>query len=116
MTTIWETTYDALDGLGYDLAANVLRVDTGSELPDEFLVYQLISDPPELHADDAETLRSYQMQVSVYSRSGLATIPALVEAAMLAAGFTRLPSRELPYNRQTRHYGLAMDFNYLAEE
>lgn len=113
--TIWETTYDALYGLGLPLAANTMIVDTGEELPDEYLVYQMISDPPELHADNIETLRSYRMQVSYYSRTGLAAIPAQVETAMLAAGFTRIEGRELPYSQQTRHFGLALDFNYLEQ-
>lgn len=114
--SIWEITEDALDGLGLPLAANTMIVATGAELPDSYLVYQVISNPPRLHADDLEKLRSYRMQVSIYSRSGLAAIPSLVEAAMLAAGFTRIEGRELPYNPQTRHFGLATDFNFLSED
>jgi len=114
--SIWETTAAALAGLGLPLAANTMIAATGEELPDEYLVYQLISDPPTQHADDSEKLVSYRMQVSFYSRSGLATIPKQVKNAMIAAGFTRLDSREIPYNHETRHFGLAMDFNYLEEE
>lgn len=121
MSSIWEITEDALDGLGLPLAANTMIVATGAELPDAFLVFQVISNPPRLHADNLEELRSYRMQVSVYSRTGMAalhgatSIPAQVETAMLAAGFTRLEGRELPYNQQTRHFGHAMDFNYLEQ-
>lgn len=115
MSSIWEITEDALDGLGLPLAANTMIVATGAELPDAFLVFQVISNPPRLHADNLEELRSYRMQVSVYSRTGMATIPAQVETAMLAAGFTRLEGREIPYNQQTRHFGHAMDFNYLEQ-
>src|SRR3990172_177797 len=111
--SIWEITEDALDGLGLPLAANTMILASGAELPDQYLVYQMISNPPRLHADDVENLRSYRIQVSFYSRTGLATVPAQVEIAMLAAGFTRLEGRELPYNPQTRHFGIAMDFNYL---
>lgn len=113
--SIWETTQTALTGLSLPLAANQMIVPTGTALPAQFLVYQMISDPPELHADNAETLRSYRMQVSLYSRSGLASVPAQIETAMLAAGFTRLGSRELPYNRDTQHFGIAMDFNFLED-
>jgi hypothetical protein len=115
MASIWEITEDALDGLGLPLAANTMIMPSGQELPDQYLVYQLISNPPQLHADDLETLRSYRMQVSFYSRTGLATTPAQVETAMLAAGFTRIEGRELPYNLQTRHFGVSMDFNFLED-
>ena len=114
--SIWTITYSALLGLGYPLAANTMILATGADYPDEYLVYQVISNPPELHADDVESLRSYRMQVTVYSRTGMGTIPPLVETAMLAAGFTRLEGRELPYNVQTRHFGFSTDFSYLSED
>lgn len=113
MTTIWELTEDALDGLGVSLAANVMQSQTGTALPDQFIVYQLISSPPAQAADDAETLRSYRMQVAVYNRAGLISLPD-IEGAMVTAGFRKSMYRELPYNQLTRHYGLAMEFNYLG--
>jgi len=115
MSSIWEITEDALDGLSLPLAANTLIVATGADLPDQFLTYQMISDPPAQHADNLESLRTYRMQVSVYSRSGMASLPAQVEAAMLAAGFMRMEGRDLPYNQQTRHFGVALDFSYLED-
>jgi hypothetical protein len=107
--TIWERVAAALAGLGVPVGANVL---IANPLPDEFVVYQLISDPPAQHADDVETLTRYRVQVTVHSRDGLAGLPN-VRAAMLAAGFTRGPSRELPYSESTRHYSLAQDYFYL---
>jgi len=110
--TIWERVAAALASLGIPTAANLY---TGPTLPDQFAVYQLISDPPILHTDDRENLTRYRVQVTIYSRAGLAALPD-VRGAMLAAGFTRAGSRELPYNRETRHYGLAQDFHYLEEQ
>jgi len=115
MASIWEITEDALDGLGVALAANVMVMPTGTALPDEFIVFQLISSPPAQAANDVETLRRYRMQVSYYNRAGLISMPA-IEAAMVTAGFTKSVYRELPYNQLTRHYGLAMEFLYLVEE
>lgn len=112
--SIWERTKAALAGLGLPLAANTY-IAVGSDLPDAYLVYQMISNPPRQHADNLEALRSYRMQISYYSRTGLTTVPASVEAAMLAAGFTRLEGRELPYSRETGHFGIAMDFNFLED-
>jgi hypothetical protein len=115
MSSIWETTKAALDSLGIPVAANVNILASGSTLPDQYLVYQLIADAPAQHADNSETLRSQLVQVSFYSRSGLATVPAQVESAMLAAGFTRVGGREIPYNAQTRHFGIALDFDFLED-
>jgi len=116
MTTIWEMTSTALSGLGVPLAANrYLPASDEQELPDQFIVYQLISSPPELHADDVEKYRSYRMQVTVWDRDGLVSLPD-VAGVMLAAGFTRGPLRELPYVESTRHFGLAFEFLYLEEE
>ena len=115
MMDIWSTTRTALTGLGLPMAANQYLAATGAELPDAFLIYQMISDPARQHADNAETLRSYRVQVTYYSRSGLSSLPN-IEGAMIAAGFTRLAGRELPFNQDTKHYALAIDFNYLDEE
>lgn len=112
--TIWERVKTALSGLGKTTAANTMVMATGVELPDEFLVYQMISNPAVQHADDEEKIRSYRVQVSYYSRSGLAAQPD-IDGAMLTAGFRRLPGREIPYNRETRHFGLALDYLFIEE-
>jgi hypothetical protein len=111
--TIWERTKAALDTLtGVPTAANQYLVASGQELPDQFIVYQLISSPPELHADNVEVHRSFRMQVTCYDRTGLANLPDIT-GAMTAAGFARGPIRELPYHPATRHYGLALEFVYM---
>jgi len=110
--TIWERVKQALSILSIPVAANTY---TGATLPEAFAVYQLISDPAIQHADDRETMTRYRVQVTVYRRGGLADLPN-VRGAMLAAGFTRGPSRELPFNRDTRHYSLAMDYFYTESQ
>jgi hypothetical protein len=115
MTSIWERTASALTGLSIPMADNIKLVATGSALPDRFMVYSLVSSPPEQWADDEETLRSYRMQVSIYDRSGLAALPD-VAASMIAAGFGRGPIRELPYDQATRHFGLAMEFIFMEDQ
>jgi hypothetical protein len=115
MSSIWEKTRTALVGLGVPLAASRYLIPTGEQLPDRYIVYQLISSPPELHADNVEKYRSYRMQVTIWDRNGLANLPD-ISGSMVAAGFCRGPIRELPYVESTRHYGLAYDFLYLDEE
>jgi len=113
--SIWERVKAALTGLSVPMVANAYIDASGAELPDLYLVYFLVSSPPEQHADDAETLRSYRMQISIYQRAGLVGLPD-VDGAMVAAGFTRGPQREIPYNQLTRHFGLALEYVYLEGE
>jgi hypothetical protein len=112
VTTIFEKVSTALAtlapipfALGQYLTAN------GAELPDTFIAYIEVSGNPEQHADNIETQRSYRIQVSIYARAGLVSLPD-VDAAMTAAGFTKGPERQLPYDAQTRHFGLAKDYFY----
>ena len=111
--SIWAQVKAALTPLNVPMAAGVYLAAAGN-LPDLFLVYNLVSSPPEQHANDRETLRSNRVQVSIYNRGGLESLPA-VTSAMVAAGFTRGPLRELPYNQATRHFGIALEFVNLEE-
>jgi hypothetical protein len=56
-------------------------------------------------------MRCWRVQISYYNRSGLAGMPD-IDGAMTSAGFERGGVRELPYNQQTRHFGLALEFIY----
>lgn len=113
--TIWERVKTALTGLGLPLAANVQLAATGADLPDAYLVYFVIAAQGAQYADDAEKSRASHVQVTYFSRAGLAGLPAIA-AAMTAAGFTRGPERELPYDELTRHFALSMEFYYLEKE
>lgn len=112
--TVWELTDLALSGIGVPYAANSMVLKTGDDLPDVFIVYQLISSPPIAHAENIEIMRYYRMQLSIFSRNGLANIPN-VTARMVSAGFTRGPITELPYNGETGHFGLAFEFIYTSD-
>jgi hypothetical protein len=112
---IWEIVEDALSGLGVPVAANTMILATNKQLPDLYLVYQLISSAPIVHAENMETMRMYRVQVAVYSRNGLSGLPD-VSGAMTDAGFSRSSIREIPYNPETRHYGLALDFIITSDE
>lgn len=114
MPTIWERAATALSGLGLPGAAEVYIPATGAALPDQYLVWSLVASPPEQHADNVESLRSYLMQISIYSRAGLVGLPDIA-GAMTAAGFTPGARRPIPYNADTRHFGLASDYVYLEE-
>jgi hypothetical protein len=115
MTTIWERTYSALTSLSIPMAASAYIPASAQELPDSYLVYFVVSDPPILHADDKEKLSLYRVQVSYYSRSGMQAAPD-ISGAMITAGFMRADKRDLPYNPDSRHFGIAMDFSYLEEQ
>jgi hypothetical protein len=111
MTTIFERVESALDTLAPIPYAAAPYKSTAA-LPDTYLAYQLIDGSPEQSADDAETERSYLVQVSIYSRGGLVSLPD-VDTAMTAAGFEKSNERQLPQDQATGHYGLAKDYVYL---
>jgi hypothetical protein len=117
MTTIFarvETVLKAaLPSLPVSLSSKLLA--TGTALPDEFCTYQLITAPGEDWADDKETARSYLVQVNYYNRAGLDGLPN-IDGAMVTAGFSRGPRHQLPYDQMTRHFGLALDFNFYESE
>lgn len=112
--TIWERVEAALETLVpvVPFAANVYVPSSGAQLPDLFLVYFLVSSPVEQFAENAETERSYRVQVTHYNRAGLAGLPD-VKTAMVAAGFVPSNKREIPYDRTTRHYGLAEEYVFV---
>lgn len=114
-TTIWERTDSALSPLSVPYAASKLRIATGAEFPDLYLIYFLVSSPPEQHADNKEIMRSYAMQVNVFSRDGLINLPN-VDGAMKAAGFTKGNVVEIPLDMETGHYGLGTVYHFSESE
>jgi len=111
MTTIFERVKTALSTISPAVPFS-LAPYKATTLPATFLAYQLIVSVPEQNADDAETERSYLIQVSVYSKTGLVSLPD-VDTAMLAAGFEKGRERQLPQDPATSHYGLAKEYSYL---
>lgn len=111
MPSIQEITKTALDNLSPSLTFAMDQL-IGS-LPDVFIVYTLISGAPEQHADNAETARTYRMQLSIMDRNGLFARANDVDTVMIAAGFTKGPERALPRDSNTSHFGLAKDYFYL---
>lgn len=108
--TIWERIQDALEDLGVPMKDNFYP-GSGSQLPNVFIIYLLITGDPVEFFDDEETDRRYHIQITYYNRDGLAAMPDIV-GSMLTAGFTHGPDRELPFNLETRHFGLALEFWY----
>jgi hypothetical protein len=114
--TIWEIVEAALEPLGVPYGASgKIESDDSQPKPDTFIVYSLFASSTDLHADNQDSLTSYYVQVSIFSRAGLVGLPD-VDGAMNAAGFMAAAGRELPYNPQTRHWGLAIDYYYATQE
>lgn len=111
MTTIFERVNDALETLT-PAVPFAMAPYKGATLPDTYIVYQLIDSRPEQHADDMEIEHVCLVQVSIYSRSGLVSLPD-VDGAMIAAGFQKHSERQLSQDRETGHYGLAKDYAYI---
>ena len=85
-----------------------------SQLPDKFIVYFLVSNPPKTHYDGAESSSTARAQVSFYYRqkSDILEMPDKIIDAFSAAGFMRAGEGRIPYQKDTGHYGWRCDFNY----
>jgi hypothetical protein len=116
MTTIFERVEDALDLLSPPVPFGMKPyLSVSGELPTTFIDYQLIDSPPEQHAENVETERSYEIQVSIWSTDGLNSLPN-VDGVMIAAGFKKSNVRQLPKDQETGHFGLAKDYVYLENQ
>ncbi len=112
MTTIFERVQTALNTISPPVAHSLAPYKSTATMPDQYLAYQLIVSVSEQNADDAETERSYLIQVSIFSRAGLVSLPD-VDTAMLAAGFEKVRERQLPQDPQTGHYSLAKEYSFV---
>jgi hypothetical protein len=88
MTTIFERVSTALSTLSPAVPFALAPYKSTGTLPDTYIAYQLITSPPEAHADNRETARSYLVQISIYRRGGLVSLPD-VDTAMIGAGFVK---------------------------
>jgi hypothetical protein len=113
--TIWERVATALASIGVPCKADKYLPESGGALPDAFIVYSLVSSTPTQHADDAENLRMYRVQVSYFDKSGMVAMPG-IKTAMVAAGFTASNATTIPYSEQTGHHGLALEYLYQESE
>lgn len=113
MTTIFERVNTALSGLSpaIPFAMEVYKQVGSSSLPVQFITYQMIFSDSVEHADNVEVSRAYHVQVNIMSTTGLNSLPN-VDAAMIAAGFSRGPERTLPQDQETGHYILSKDYLY----
>lgn len=110
MTTIFERVQTALSGLGVPVKNG--QID--GELPETYIVWQIISAPVEQEADNKLISKLHTVQVNIWSRKGATAYPD-VESAMTAAGFAYESGRDLVYSEDSKHSGYGMDFNYLEE-
>lgn len=114
MTSIFSRAYNALSPLGLPLAMGIYLTANGVELPSRYLVYNLVTSGAEQSADDVETLRAYDLQVTLWDKTGLDSPPDM-DGAMRAAGFRKGASRQLPRDPDSGHFGLATDYTFLEE-
>lgn len=112
MTTIFERVETALGTISPAVPFSMAPYKSASALPDQYMTHQLIVGTSEDHADNTETARSYLVQITIWSKTGLVSLPD-VNTAMLAAGFQKSTERQLPQDRESGHWGLAKDYVYL---
>ena len=112
--TIFERVTTALNTLSpkVPFALGIYVPATGSDLPDQFIVFTLVSSVSSQSADDAETERFERVQVTIYNRSGLINLPS-VDVVMRAAGFRLSTERQMLFEETTKHFGIEKEFTIL---
>lgn len=106
---IWGLVETAISGMGIKYAADKFKAESGDPLPDEFIVYFLVSAPPDSFADDVESQRSYKVQVNYFNRAGLGSMPD-IDSAMQAQGFIKGNLIPLPVDPDSGHFGLGTEY------
>ena len=91
--------------------------DEKGQLPDEYIVYFLVSAPPGLSVDNQEVSYIPRIQVSLFFRNkrSFLTIPDKIKKAFTDSGFVRAGEGRVPYQISTGHYGWRCDFIYYEE-
>ncbi len=84
------------------------------QLPDNYMVYFLVSNPPGLFADNKEQSSIPRIQVSFYFRdkSLLPSMMNEIKSTFPKHGFTRAGESPIPYKKDTGHNGWRVDFNF----
>lgn len=113
MTTVFERVETALGTISP--AVSFASAPYKGTLPNAYITHQLINSPPEQHADNEETERSYTMQITLWDKTNIPSTDS-VDAAMKTAGFEKGDVSQLPQDAQTHHYGLAVEYVYFETQ
>ena len=83
-----------------------------NQLPDSYIVYFLVSHPPGLFADNKEVSSEPRIQVSFFFRKkkALLTMMDTIKANFVKKGFVRMGEGNIPFQKDTGHYGWRCDF------
>lgn len=105
------TAFQIATGVPYDFER---FSGTSAQLPNSYIVYFLVDDPPKGHSDGKETSHSPRIQISLFYRdkSKILTTPDQLTAAFTAANFLRISEGRIPYVEDTGHYGWRCDFRF----
>ena len=117
MSNIYKKIYDTLVHLGYPVREQGTYGDD-EVLPETMITYQLVDDPDSSHYENIPTSKIPRFQVVLYTKN-----PAIKQSAdktlrsvLLPAGFMRASGRDLPFNKDTGHYGYVSDYRYFETE
>ena len=85
-----------------------------AQLPESYVVYFLVTNPPSAWYDGAESSSQARLQVSFYYRrkSEILTVPEKLISYFKAEGFMRSGEGRIPYQKDTGHYGWRCEFTY----
>ena len=94
------------------------KPDSGSPVPDEYIVITPMSEVYELHADNAPLHETQEARLSLFSRGNYIRRKNQIVKALLAADMTITGRRYIGYEADTgyHHYGIDVAQNYKLED
>lgn len=117
MSNIYSIIYDTLSTLGYPIKEQG-SYSKDDILPETFITYQVIDSPNNSFADNKPTSITTRVQLAFYSLKPVLKQSAneTFKSVMIPAGFLRASGRDLPFNKDTGHYGYTSDYNFYESE
>ena len=117
LANIYKLVCDTLEPLGYPIREQGTYA-SNEKLPETHITYQLIDAPPGSHADNLPINTIPRIQLAFYSKKPAIKQAAdgLLKSVMLPAGFMRASGRDLPFDKETGHYGFTSDYIIYQEE
>ncbi|MCL2695440.1 MAG: hypothetical protein FWE69_03835 [Clostridiales bacterium] len=110
--------HDLLAPVCKNRAANTYDAGPNGKLPDEFLVYFLVSKQPRGFFSGKPCRSNRRYQASYYTRDRAKLDPALtaIEQAMTAGGFLHAGAGPELEHQETGHWSVSCDFRWIEEE
>lgn len=114
--SFYETLLEDLADFGY-LARPQGSFGENEPLPETFITYMLITSDETAYSSNQNSLREYRVQIALYAQNQ-STIEGAEDLLkqLKSKDYYFITGRQLPFLKDTQHYGYAADFRKYIKE